>query len=741
MNNSEHIKSATGTLRFSWEDDVCIIDFHDESKSMNSFSKDILQDLDSALDAIFARPHLAGLVFTSSKPGVFAAGVDVSIFDTLRTKEDGAEAARSLHRLGARFANASVPTVAAINGTCLGGALELSLAMHHRICSTHKSTQLGLPEVQLGILPGGGGTQRLPRLIGIAPALDLILTGKKVDGKKALKLGIVEEAVPENQLLARAVKIAKASRPAAKKTGLKMSVAGHSLQMPMNMFSSFEKGLADVDVTKFALESNIIGRSLIEKKSLEQIEKSTKGFYPAPKKALEAVMRGISKSLEEGLEIEAKLFGELVASPESRSLVHIFRIMTAAKKNPYGKEAQAEAKTLVLDALVSGSAPVGILGAGLMGSGIATVLADKGMRSVLLDREPTGVQRGLKGIASYFDDRVKKRRLKRFEALAATSRVLPALEYKSLRGAPIVVEAVFEDLKIKHDVLRQCEESLSGKPFVFATNTSSLPIADIAAGAKAPWNVVGMHFFSPVPKMPLVEIITTDKTADVAAAAVFDLASKMGKNIVVVKDGPGFYTTRILAFLIGEAMSILTEGASIEDIDEALEKFGMPVGPITLLDEVGIDVGNHIISVLSKPFGDRLVIPKELQAIVGEDRRGRKNSFGFYTYLEGKKDKPDKTIYRHLKHGQERKHFDRQEIVDRCVFAFMNEAARCLDEGIIRSADDGDLGAVFGLGFPPFLGGPFFYGNTLGKAQVKERLEAFAKKYGPRFAPAAWWSK
>ncbi|MCA2958998.1 MAG: enoyl-CoA hydratase/isomerase family protein [Silvanigrellales bacterium] len=737
MNAIENIKSTTGTLRFSWENDVCIIDFHDESKSMNSFSQEILKDLDAALDAIFARPSLAGVVFTSTKPGVFAAGVDVGIFDTLRTKEDGADAARSLQRLGARFAAAPVPTVAAINGTCLGGALELSLAMQHRVCSTHPSTQLGLPEVQLGILPGGGGTQRLPRLIGIAPALDLILTGKKVDARKALKLGIVEEAVPENQLIARAVKIAKATKPAAKKSGVKMSLVGHS----MHMFSSFEKGLADVDITKFALESNMIGRSLIEKKSLEQIEKSTKGFYPAPKKALEAVMRGISKSLEEGLEIEAKLFGELVASPESRALVHIFRIMTSAKKNPYGKEAQGQARKLVMEPLLSGRSPVGILGAGLMGSGIATVLADKGMRSVLLDREPSGVQRGLKGVSSYFEDKVRKRRLKRFEALAAASRVMPALEYKSLRGTPIVIEAVFEDVKVKHDVLRQCEESLAGEPFIFATNTSSLPIADIAAGAKAPWNVVGMHFFSPVPKMPLVEIITTEKTTDIAASAVFELASKMGKNIVVVKDGPGFYTTRILAFLIGEAMSILAEGASIEDIDGALEKFGMPVGPITLLDEVGIDVGNHIISVLSKPFGERLVIPKELEAIVGEDRRGRKNSFGFYTYLEGKKDKPDKTIYRHLKHGQERKPFDRQEIVDRCVFAFMNEAARCLDEGIIRSADDGDLGAVFGLGFPPFLGGPFFYGNTLGRAHVKDRLETLAKKYGPRFAPAAWWSK
>jgi 3-hydroxyacyl-CoA dehydrogenase/enoyl-CoA hydratase/3-hydroxybutyryl-CoA epimerase len=723
--------SKSGALRFFWEEGVCVIDFHDETRSQNTFTREILEDLDAAVDAILARPGLAGIVFTSSKPGSFTAGVDIGIFDTLRTKEDGMAASRTLHRLFDKFAHAPVPTVAAINGTCMGGGLELALAMSRRICSTHASTSLGLPEVQIGILPGGGGTQRLPRLIGIAPALDLILTGKKMDARKALKLGVVDEAVPENQLLARAVKLAKETKIAPPKKG-----GG-----PMGILSNFEKSLADVDVTKFALEGNLFGRSLIEKKALEQVEKNTKGFYPAPKKALEAVMKGISRSLEEGLEIEAKLFGELVASPESRSLVHIFRIMTAAKKNPYGKEAQEQARTHVMEPLLSGRSPVGILGAGLMGSGIATVLAEKGIRSVLLDREPTGVQRGLRGVSGYFDERVRKRRIKRFEALAATSRVQPALEYKSLRGAPVVVEAVFEDIKIKHDVLRQCEESVGREHFVFATNTSSLPIADIASAAKAPWNVVGMHFFSPVPKMPLVEIITTEKTADMAASAVFDLASKMGKNIIVVKDGPGFYTTRILAFLIAEALNVLTEGADIEEIDAALEKFGFPVGPITLLDEVGIDVGNHIITVLSKAFGDRLVIPKELEPIMAEDRRGRKNAFGFYTYPEGKKDKADKTIYKHLKYGSDRKQFDQREMADRCVFVFMNEAARCLDEGIIKSPDDGDLGAIFGLGFPPFLGGPFFYGDSQGKALVRERLASLAEKFGPRFEPAAWWSK
>ena len=452
-------------------------------------------------------------------------------------------------------------------------------------------------------------------------------------------------------------------------------------------------------------------------------------------------MKGMTRPLADGLKYEAKIFGELVASSESRALIHIFRIMTNAKKNPTSKMARQNARDSYIAPLEIGERNVGILGAGLMGSGIATVLADKGIRSVLLDRDGAGVQRGVKAVESYFSEKVKRRRLKPFQALASVSKVTPAVQYSTLRSSNIVIEAVFEDVKIKHEVLKQLESALQDEQFIFASNTSSIPITEIAEGAKNPSNVVGMHFFSPVPKMPLVEIIATAKTSPSAVSAVFDLASKMGKNIIVVQDGPGFYTTRILAFLIAEALNILVEGASIEAIDSAMEKFGFPVGPITLLDEVGIDVGNHIIEVLHKAFSHRLVIPIELQAIVAQDRKGRKNGKGFYTYIDGKKDKPDKSIYQHLKHGQDRKHFDASEIVSRCAMVFMNEAARCLDEGILTSADDGDLGAVFGLGFPPFLGGPFFYGRAMQKKgeSVKEILMRLEKNYGPRFSPAEYW--
>jgi 3-hydroxyacyl-CoA dehydrogenase/enoyl-CoA hydratase/3-hydroxybutyryl-CoA epimerase len=729
---NDTIRSSTKALRVTWQDNVCIIDFHDESKAMNAFSREILADLDQILTAALATPQIAGLIFTSSKPNCFAAGVDISIFDTLTTQQEGEEASRSLHAVFQKFADAPVPSVAAINGICLGGGLELALACHVRVCSSHSSTQLGLPEIQLGLLPGGGGTQRLPRVIGVSAALDLILTGKKVDARKALKLGLVSDVVPENQLLKKAINICQSAK----------ALSVDKKHAPLGFLGQI-KSSADgggLDVQKLALETNLIGRTIIERKALEQIEKNTKGFYPAPKKALESLMKGLSRPLSEGLKLEAKLFGELVVTPESRSLIHIFRLTTAAKKNPFEAEAQKAAKQSVINPLLNGESPVGILGAGLMGSGIATVLSEKNIRCALLDRDGAGVQRGLKAVQTHFDERVRKRRIKRFDRDAAMGRVVPTTSYDSLAGSPIVIEAVFEDLAIKHDVLKKCETSLHSEDFIFASNTSSLPISRIAAAARKPENVVGMHFFSPVPKMPLVEIITAEKTSARAGSAAFEVANKMGKTIIVVKDGPGFYTTRILAFLIAEALNILTEGASIEAIDTALERFGMPVGPITLLDEVGIDVGHHIIKVLKEPFADRLQIPPELESIIAEDRKGRKNGCGFYSYVEGKKDKPDATIYKHLKHGDERRQMDLKLIADRCLFVFMNEAARCLDEGIIESADVGDLGAIFGLGFPPFLGGPFHYARQLGYPQVIHTLNDMAATYGARFVPAAHWT-
>lgn len=716
-------KLKSKMFRFSFQEGICVIDMNDESKPVNTLTVGMLEDMDRCLPMILSHPELKGIVVTSSKKSGFAAGADISIFETLTTASAGEQACRELHRIFNSFSESKVPTVAAIHGTCLGGGLELSLACQYRICTTHPSTQLGLPEVQLGILPGGGGTQRLPRLVGIAQALDMILTGKKVTGKKALKMGLVDDLVPQNQLIEKAIALCKSKQGAIRK-----------LPSSLNLATSLQ---GQFDAQKILLESNFLGRSLISKKSHALIMKNTKGHYPAPLKALDAVMQGVEMPLEKGLQLEARLFGELVITPQSRSLVHIFNMMTAAKKNPYAKDIQDQANEIYMTGIQSGDHSVGILGAGLMGSGISTVLADKGIRSILIDRESTGLQRGLNSISTYFQDRFKKKRIKWFERDTKTCHAMASLDFASLKNSKVIIEAVFEDVKIKHDVLNKCEDFANSKDFIFATNTSSIPISDIAQGSKNPSQIIGMHFFSPVPKMPLVEIIVTKDTSPVVASCIFDLACKMGKQVIVVNDGPGFYTTRILAFQVSEALKILAEGARIEDIDGALEKFGMPVGPITLLDEVGIDVASHIIQVLAKAFADRIHVPNEISALSKDDRKGRKNGRGFYTYQDGKKEAPDSSIYSHF--SNPRGHFDQQEIADRCMYVFLNEAARCLDQGIIRSEDDGDLGAIFGLGFPPFLGGPFHYAKTLGKQAVKEKLVQLASKYGKQFEPASYW--
>lgn len=724
--NSE-LKSKSNVFKYTFQDDICIIDMNDPAKSVNTLSIPMLEDMFDTLPKILGTQNLKGIIVTSSKPKCFAAGADINLFDTFKTKKDGEKASREMHKIFALLANANVPVVCAINGLCLGGGLELALACHYRICANTPSVKFGLPEVQLGILPGGGGTQRLPRLVGLAKSLDLILTGKNIDVKKACKIGLVDDCVPENQLIEKAVALCKAK-------------AGKPRRLPNSLGFAHLSLKHAHDLQTIALESNPFGKSLIQKQSTKLIQKNTKGFYPAPVKALQAVMDGTKMSLEKGLALEALLFGELVVSEESRALVHIFHIMTASKKNPFPEDVQKESKNLFLSGLEDGSEAVGILGAGLMGSGIATVLADKNIRSVLLDQTSSGVQKGLQSISTYFQDRFKKKRLKWFERDSKIGHVAPSLNFNSLKNTRVVIEAVFEELKVKEDVLKKCESLLPEDKFIFATNTSSIPIERIAAHAKYPEHVIGMHFFSPVPKMPLVEIITHPKTDPKVSSAIFELASRMGKQIIMVNDGPGFYTTRILTFQIAEALNILSEGATVEDIDKALEKFGMPVGPITLMDEVGIDIGEHLIRILYEAFSDRLILPKEeLEKLAQDGRKGRKNNKGFYLYKDGKKAEVDPSIYQIF--TKPRCAFNQTEISERCMFVFMNEAARCLDDGVLKDPDHGDFGAIFGLGYPPFLGGPFFYAKRLGHQNIKKKLLEFSEKYGKRFTPARYWDQ
>jgi 3-hydroxyacyl-CoA dehydrogenase/enoyl-CoA hydratase/3-hydroxybutyryl-CoA epimerase len=707
MTNS--LTSISGDLKFSVHNQVCVVTIHQTEKNVNSLTIPLIEDLKQAFQKITESGEYRGLVVTSGQKKCFAAGADIGIFESWKSEAEATAGARSLQLVFDLLANSKIPTVAAIHGSCLGGGLELALACHYRLCSTDSSTKMGFPEVRLGLIPGAGGTQRAPRLIGIPSALDLILTGKQVDSKKAAKMGLIDEALPVNQLLERATALCLASA--------KM------------------KALEAKRTQQKWLTTNTLFRAFVSYQTKKTVLKTTGGHYPAPFKALQAVMAAYTLSHEEGFVLESQLFGQCFNTECSKSLIHIFRIATAAKKNPATDAEIKKSDDLWVDDLARGALPIGILGAGLMGSGIATVLADKKIRTVMLDNNREGLARGSARINEHFDSLAKKKRITMRERDLAFGRVAPTLSPASLAASKFIIEAVFEDTKIKHDMIRQCEKEIDGD-FIFATNTSSLPIAEIAKGAKKPELVVGMHFFSPVPKMPLVEIIKTPQTRPDVLAATFDIASKMGKTVIVVNDGPGFYTTRVLAFLLAEAVNLVAEGCSVEEVDTAMKKFGWPVGPLTLIDEVGIDVALHVMDTMISAFPERVVKVPGFWSFVGQKRLGRKSGLGFYHYENDKRGAVDGAVYSTLREGLPQRTSTSQEIVNRCNFVFIIETLRCLKDEVLRNTADADLGALFGLGFPPHLGGPLHYAQNMGRKAFTQMANELAERHGSRFQAA-----
>jgi 3-hydroxyacyl-CoA dehydrogenase/enoyl-CoA hydratase/3-hydroxybutyryl-CoA epimerase len=561
-------------------------------------------------------------------------------------------------------------------------------------------------EVQLGVIPGGGGTQRLPRLVGIQAALDLILAGKTVKARKALKLGLVDEAVPPALLLdvarARAAALAsgKLRREPRAKAGPVQSVA------------------------RAALEENFLGREVLFRQARKAVLAKTKGHYPAPLRALEAIEHGYQKGFAKGLEREARLFGELAASDVARRLMEIFFATTALKKDN-GTDDPA-VKPLPVER-------VGVLGGGLMGSGIAYVTVNAGLPVRLREKDDAASGRALASVRAVLDERVKRKSIDRLERGEKLRLLTTTTDWSGFQAVDLVVEAVFEDLALKQEMVRAFE-AVNGRG-IFASNTSSIPIAKIAEASSRPERVLGMHYFSPVHKMPLLEIVVTDRTSKEAIATAVAVGKRQGKTVIVVGDGPGFYTSRVLGPYMGEATQLLVEGAAVDELDRAIVAFGFPVGPFTLVDEVGIDVAAKVGKILGEAFGERMAQPAALREIVAAGRLGRKNGKGFYTY-GGKDKRVDESVYDLLPGGRTRKPFLPEEIHDRIVLPTVNEAIRCLGEGILRSARDGDVGAVFGLGFPPFRGGPFRYADAIGTRALLEKMEKLAARHGPRFAPA-----
>ena len=661
------------------------------------------------------------VVVISGKRNEFIAGADIKVLSRVTTAEEAAALSRQGQLGFQRIADMPVPVVAAIHGNCLGGGLELALACHARLATNHPKTKLGLPEVQLGLLPGAGGTQRLPRLIGLQAALDLILTGKRVPARKAKKLGLVDEVTPPAVLRQAAIERALALAAAQEEALGEGKPLHRVIAAFRQMMTSRDLG---GELQELVLEDNPLGRKVLFDTARKKLMAKTRGNYPAPERALEAMRIGAG-DLDRGLEAEARFFGELAVSPEARELINIFLATTALKK-----------ETGVADETVTPRPvdKVGMVGAGLMGAGIAQVTAvNAGIPVRLEDRDAAAVGRGLDYVRGNLDSQVKRKRITRRERDEHMARISPATDYSGMHDAQVVIEAVFEDLDLKQRVLREVEAS--GPPdVIFASNTSTIPISRIAEGSAHPETVIGMHYFSPVHKMPLLEIIVTEKTAPWATATCVSLGKRQGKTVIVVRDGVGFYTSRILGPYMNEAFHLLAEGVPVETIDAALLDFGYPVGPIKLLDEVGIDVAAKAGGVVRDAFGDRIDAPPGMDRLIADERLGRKNKRGFYLY-GGKKKGVDASVYELLNITPDRQ-MDAGEIARRCTLQMVNEAAHCFGEGILRSARDGDIGAIFGLGFPPFRGGPFRYADNLGIRNLVDTLRSYAGAIGKRFEPA-----
>jgi 3-hydroxyacyl-CoA dehydrogenase/enoyl-CoA hydratase/3-hydroxybutyryl-CoA epimerase len=701
-------------------DGVATVLLDKKGEAFNSLGPELAEDLIAVIEHVETNDDVKAVVIASAKKDNFLSGADIRWLRKLDNTETAAEMLNIAHdgflRIEKLTSEHGKPVVAAIHGACLGGGNELALACAMRIASNdEKKTQLGQPEIKIGLIPAAGGTQRLPRLVGIAAALDLILTGRSVRPRRALRMGLIDEACPQEVLL-----------DVARKRALEAAQAGTGPDSRGdNAIGRIRSFLAPSHLQQLALEENPVGRRVLFSKAEEAMLAETKGNYPAPPAALRAVKTGIEQGVEAGYAAEIAEFKELVVGPEAKALMSIFFATQDLKKDT-GVES---------DALPRDVAKTAVLGGGLMGGGIATVnTTAAGVTTRIKEIDEAGVGRGLAYVSAAINKQVKRRRIKPRDAAKMMHLVTGATDWSGFGNVDLVIEAVFEDLDLKREMVAQVE-ALTGDETVFATNTSSIPIGLIAEGAKRPENIVGMHYFSPVERMPLLEVVVSDRTADWVTATAVAFGKRQGKTVIVVNDGTGFYMNRALAPYMNEVGWLLEDGVPVEDIDAAMVDWGFPVGPVQLTDEVGIDVSAKVGKVMTGAFGDRLATPPGFERLVADDRQGRKNGRGFYLYEDGERKGVDPTVYEVLGVTPETK-LARTEIQDRLALHMVNEAARCLEDGILRSARDGDIGAVFGIGFPPFLGGPFSYIDQIGAGVIVDKLNHLAETHGDRYRPA-----
>ncbi len=675
------------------------------ARKLNVLDAEAVASLETALTDLEAAPP-TGVVVVSGKPGSFIAGADVNAIGAITDAAEVQVLVRRGQAAYARLAALPCPTVAAIDGVCLGGGTELALACDSRVAAEEPRTQIGLPEVMLGIFPAWGGSTRLPRLIGLPAALDLILTGRALDARRAEKLGLIARAVPAAWLVERAEEhLARLAKLPTKKRRDRYRPAGF---MP------------------WFLDRTPFGRALVFSQARKGVLARTGGMYPAPLAVLDVLERTFGRPVAEGFAAEVDAVAPLVVGVVCKNLVRIFHLAEDAKR------ANVVADPAVRPAPVRRMA---LIGAGVMGAGIAELASRNAIDVRMRELKPEALQKALQAVRALVDQRGRKRRRPARETDAQMARILPTLDLTGMAHADFAIEVVVEDLDVKRRVFAELEVRVPAGALL-ASNTSSLSINALAAGLLHPERFVGFHFFNPVDRMPLVEVVRGERTSDAALVTAVGLARKLGKTPVVVKDSPGFVVNRVLMSYLREALYLLEEGYTVPDIDSAMRRFGMPMGPFEVVDEVGLDVAHKVAGVLSAAFPDRMQPSSALEKMIAAGRLGRKNGTGFYRH-KGRTRKADRGVRGLLGMHHARRPQSVDALAERMVLAMINEAARCVEEGIVAGAEQVDLAMVFGAGFPPYRGGVLRHADTMGLQAVVDRLRALRAEKGLRFEPCA----
>ena len=687
-------------VTFRVEEQIAIVSLNVPDSSVNILGATFLQELEHIANELRESPGLQGAVVISEKSSGFIAGADIQEIEKVTDSERAEELSATGQRIFSKWADLPFPVVAALHGHCLGGGTEFALACHFRIAA--QDAFLALPEVRLGIMPGWGGTQRLPRLISLETAVNIILTGRNVSAKEALKLGMVDALSNKDDLLADALKLVRQAAADSKPLLQRRSARNNSLKV-------------------WLLEKNPLGRFMLFHWALKHILRQTRGHYPAPLRALETIRHGYRRPLAEGLKLEARNLGRLAVTPESKNLIHVYNLSQRPKKS-------ADEKTSLQ------LAQAAVLGAGVMGGGIAYQLASRDIPVIMKDIRDEAIVAGMTHARALFNKKFSKKDNGPAIVDKKMSLLSGSTSYDGFSKVELVIEAVLEKMPVKQSVLKEVEPLLADNA-IFATNTSALSVTELQSVAQNPARVGGMHFFNPVERMPLVEVIRGEKTAAETVTILNALALKLGKTPIVVADRPGFLVNRLLVAYLNEACLIADEGIAWHSLDQLALQFGMPMGPFRLIDEVGIDIAAEVGRTLCTAFS---YLPESplLNKALTSGLKGKKEGEGFYIYRPGKPSQPSASVNQKLSLSNARK--ATQEDLRRLLLLMVNEAGRCLEENVVGNAADIDTGMVFGTGFPPFRGGLCRWAETEGLAQLRKELSTCSKTLGDRFTPCTW---